>query len=33
MFVFDTNTVIYFFKGAGRVKDRLLAPGGGASAG
>ena len=24
MFVLDTNTVIYFFKGMGRVADRLL---------
>jgi tRNA(fMet)-specific endonuclease VapC len=25
MFALDTNTLIYFFKGAGRVKDQLLA--------
>jgi tRNA(fMet)-specific endonuclease VapC len=25
MFALDTNTLIYFFKGLGRVKDRLLA--------
>lgn len=25
MLALDTNTLIYFFKGAGRVKDRLLA--------
>lgn len=25
MFALDTNTLIYFFKGAGRVHDRLLA--------
>jgi tRNA(fMet)-specific endonuclease VapC len=25
MFALDTNTLIYFFKGAGRVKDHLLA--------
>jgi tRNA(fMet)-specific endonuclease VapC len=25
MFALDTNTLIYFFKGVGRIKDRLLA--------
>ncbi|MGA8025916.1 MAG: type II toxin-antitoxin system VapC family toxin [Bryobacteraceae bacterium] len=25
MFALDTNTLVYFFKGVGRVKDRLLA--------
>ncbi len=25
MFALDTNTLVYFFKGLGRVKDRLLA--------
>jgi tRNA(fMet)-specific endonuclease VapC len=25
MFALDTNTLVYFFNGAGRVKDRLLA--------
>jgi tRNA(fMet)-specific endonuclease VapC len=25
VFALDTNTLIYFFKGVGRVKDRLLA--------
>src|SRR5687768_5390243 len=25
MFALDTNTLVYFFKGVGRVRDRLLA--------
>ncbi len=25
MFALDTNTLIYFFRGTGRVQDRLLA--------
>ena len=27
MYLLDTNTVIYYFKGVGRVKERLLAQG------